>query len=131
MSTPTPTLYHSLSYRHAQAALAFLTKAFGFVAKGVYTAEGDDSRVVHAQMDWPPGGGIMFGTADTDNPGIGHASCYCVTETDADVDRIHQQALALGATSVREPADQDYGGRGCTVADPEGNRWSFGSYRGQ
>ncbi len=25
--------------------------------------------------------------------------------------------------------DQDYGGRGGSVADPEGNHWSFGSYQ--
>jgi uncharacterized glyoxalase superfamily protein PhnB len=26
--------------------------------------------------------------------------------------------------------DTDYGSRGFTVRDPEGNTWSFGSYRG-
>jgi uncharacterized glyoxalase superfamily protein PhnB len=30
---------------------------------------------------------------------------------------------------VREPVDQDYGGRGCTLADADGNLWSFGTYR--
>jgi uncharacterized glyoxalase superfamily protein PhnB len=25
--------------------------------------------------------------------------------------------------------DQDYGGRGGSVTDPEGNHWSFGSYQ--
>jgi uncharacterized glyoxalase superfamily protein PhnB len=25
--------------------------------------------------------------------------------------------------------DQDYGGRGGTVQDPEGNSWSFGDYQ--
>jgi uncharacterized glyoxalase superfamily protein PhnB len=134
-STPPPTVWHSLSYRDADAAIEFLTNAFGFVAKAVYRDEADPSIVVHAQLDWPPGGGIMFGS---ERPGgtaadskAGQAQCYCVTETDADVDRIHEQALALGAKSLRDPVDQDYDGRGCTVADPEGNRWSFGSYRGE
>jgi len=27
--------------------------------------------------------------------------------------------------------DQDYGGRGGSVEDPEGNHWSFGSYQPQ
>ena len=27
---------------------------------------------------------------------------------------------------ARDMVDQDYGGRGGTVADPEGNQWSFG-----
>jgi uncharacterized glyoxalase superfamily protein PhnB len=126
---PAPTVWLSLGYRDAPAAIEFLTTAFGFRAKGVYSDQADPSRVLHAQLDWPPGGGVMLGSTD---PGeeVGHGRCYCVTETDADVDRIYKQAMALGASSVREPVDQDYGGRGCTVADPEGNRWSFGSYRG-
>jgi uncharacterized glyoxalase superfamily protein PhnB len=130
-----PTVFHSLSYVDAPAAVRFLSAAFGFVAKGVYTDPGDASRVVHAQMDWPPGGGIMFGSARPEDPcwvdTTGHAQCYCVTETDADVDRIHDQAVAAGATSMRPPEDQPYGGRGCSLRDPEGNQWSFGSYRGE
>lgn len=29
----------------------------------------------------------------------------------------------------RRPIDQDHGGRGGSVLDPEGNHWSFGSYQ--
>jgi uncharacterized glyoxalase superfamily protein PhnB len=136
MSEPrTPTVFHSLSYADAPAAAKFLTAAFGFVSKGVHTDPDDPDRVVHAQMDWPPGGGIMFGSAGGGDgsrvDSAGHAQCYCVTETDEDVDRIYEQAMAAGATSVRPPEDQGYGGRGCTLRDPEGNQWSFGSYRGE
>ncbi|MGH3448870.1 MAG: VOC family protein [Nocardioidaceae bacterium] len=46
------------------------------------------------------------------------------------VDAVFAQALAAGATAVREPTDQDYGGRNCVLRDPEGNQWSFGSYHG-
>ena len=28
------------------------------------------------------------------------------------------------------PSDQDYGGRSASVADPEGNQYSIGSYAG-
>ena len=128
-----PTVFHSLSYRDAPAAVDFLTTGFGFVARGVYTD--DASRIVHAQLDWPPGGSIMLGSAgrhdDSWVDGAGHGQCYCVTETDADVDRVFERAVAAGATVVRPPEDQDYGGRGCTLRDPEGNQWSFGSYRGE
>ena len=38
-----------------------------------------------------------------------------------------------GATQLesdeRELVDQEYGGRGGSVADPEGNHWSFGDYQ--
>jgi uncharacterized glyoxalase superfamily protein PhnB len=27
--------------------------------------------------------------------------------------------------------DEDYGSRGFTVSDPEGNLWSFGTYAGE
>jgi uncharacterized glyoxalase superfamily protein PhnB len=131
----TPTVFHSLSYLDAPAAAEFLAAAFGFVAKGVHTDPDDPSRVVHAQMDWPPGGGIMFGSSGRHDESwvdsTGRAQCYCVTETDEDVDAIYARAIAAGATSVRAPEDQDYGGRGCTLRDPEGNQWSFGSYRGE
>jgi uncharacterized glyoxalase superfamily protein PhnB len=132
-----PTVFHSLSYADAPAAVEFLAAAFGFVANGVYTDETDPTLVVHAQMDWPPGGGIMLGSSRNragDEAWVdstGRSQCYCVTETDEDVDRIHAQAVAAGATSVRAPEDQGYGGRGCTLRDPEGNQWSFGSYRGE
>lgn len=72
----------------------------------------------------------MLGSSD-DAEAIGRAQAYLVLPADADVDRVHAQALAHGATTVREPADMDYGGRGSTVADAEGNQWSLGSYRGE
>jgi uncharacterized glyoxalase superfamily protein PhnB len=128
-------VWHSLSYKDAPAAIEFLTQAFGFVAKGVFTDPEDPSVVVHAQLAWPPGGGVMLGSAGRRGEdwvdSAGHGQCYCVTETDEDVDRIYDKAMALGAMSLRAPEDQDYGGRGCTVRDPEGNQWSFGSYRGE
>ena len=38
------------------------------------------------------------------------------------------RATAAGAEVVMPCVDQDYGGRGFTVRDPEGVLWSFGSY---
>jgi uncharacterized glyoxalase superfamily protein PhnB len=32
---------------------------------------------------------------------------------------------------VRDLWDADYGSRGCSARDPEGNIWSFGTYRGE
>jgi PhnB protein len=40
-----------------------------------------------------------------------------------DVDARYKLALAEGATSVREPADQFYGDRTAGVRDPSGNTW--------
>lgn len=130
-NVPAPTVWHSLSYDDAPAAIELLTTAFGFVATAVYHDEGDPAKVAHAQLDWPPGGGIMLGSAPRAEgwPDIrGKASAYCVTD---DVDAVYARAVAAGVTVLRELRDEDYGGRGFTVLDPEGNQWSFGSYRGQ
>jgi uncharacterized glyoxalase superfamily protein PhnB len=58
----------------------------------------------------------------------GKASAYCVT---TDPDAVYERALAAGVTVLREIRDEDYGGRGFSVLDPEGNQWSFGSYPGE
>jgi uncharacterized glyoxalase superfamily protein PhnB len=123
-----------LSYDDAQAAIEFLTSAFGFVAKAVYYGDDAQTRVVHAQLDWPPGGGIMLGSTPRPEgwPDVqGAASAYCVVDTDAAVDELFARATAAGARVLRPPTDEDYGGRDCVVLDPEGNQWSFGSYRGE
>ena len=88
-------------------------------------------RVHHAELSWPPGGGIMLGTAKgADDPWPlrpGSFDCYVVTD---DVDKLHERAVAAGAEIVRAPFDTDYGSRDFTARDPEGNLWAFGTYRG-
>jgi uncharacterized glyoxalase superfamily protein PhnB len=45
------------------------------------------------------------------------------------VDAHHERAVGAGAEIVRALADTDYGSREYSARDPEGNVWSFGSYR--
>ena len=40
------------------------------------------------------------------------------------------RAVAAGATIVRGLRYEEYGSRGFSAADPEGNLWSFGTYAG-
>lgn len=130
----TPTVWHCLAYRDAGAGLRFLVDGLGFERRAVYSDPDDASLVVHAELRWPHGGGVMLGSVKTGGPGPQHpgtAAAYCVTATDEEVDRLHERALAHGATTLAAPEDMPYGGRGSTVADPEGNRWSLGSYRGE
>ncbi|NNG35319.1 VOC family protein [Nakamurella aerolata] len=150
------TLFHVLAYADVNRGIAFL-EAVGFTRAAIYTdGDGADAVVVHAQYNWRDTGGVMFGqqrprttdtgdtadTADTADPagtpdtagfvdGVGRAQCYCVVETDADVDRVHAAAIAAGGRSVQAPNNPDYGGRECTVRDAEGNQWSFGTYQGE
>jgi uncharacterized glyoxalase superfamily protein PhnB len=46
-----------------------------------------------------------------------------------DPDSLHARARDAGAEIVMEPTDQDYGSRDFIASDPEGNLWSFGTYR--
>jgi uncharacterized glyoxalase superfamily protein PhnB len=45
------------------------------------------------------------------------------------VDDHFERAVATGATVVFPPEDTEWGTRRYRVLDPEGNEWSFGSYR--
>jgi uncharacterized glyoxalase superfamily protein PhnB len=117
-----------LEYRDAHAAIDFLERAFGFERAQVH--EDDAGAVVHAELRYgdalimigsfaEPGGG-RFG----DRTGNGWS--YVVVE---DADAHHDRARAAGAEIVRELEDQDYGSRDYSARDPEGNLWSFGTYR--
>lgn len=121
-----------LTYRDARAAIAFLTKAFGFEERAVYAREDDPSIVEHAELRWPLGGGVMLGTAGKDDSPFGRRepgndSVYVVCD---DPDALFERATETAAEVVRGLRDEDYGSRGFTVRDPEGNLWSFGTYAG-
>jgi uncharacterized glyoxalase superfamily protein PhnB len=47
-----------------------------------------------------------------------------------DPDALHQQVVAAGGDVETGLHDTDYGSRDFRVRDPEGNHWSFGTYRG-
>src|ERR1044072_1395445 len=123
------TVIPALQYRDARAAIAFLTRAFGFAEKAGY--DGPDGSVAHAELTLGNGMVMLGSVKDTDYSkllvrpdapvGVPH-SLFCVV-TDADAD--FAQAKAAGATIVREPVTQDYGGRDYTAKDIEGHVWTF------
>ena len=128
-----PSIWPTLIYADARAAIAFLETAFGFETKLVVPNESDDSVVEHCQMSGPEGGGIMLGTANRpDNKfsqrPTGASSVYVVT---SDPDALYDRAVAAGAEVFHELEDQDYGSRDFSIKDFEGNIWSFGTYTGE
>ena len=72
MATTTrhPTVWPVLSYRDARG-FDFLAKAFGFEGAPPTRAEDDPSIIEHAEMRWPLGGGVMFGSAGKDDSPFG------------------------------------------------------------
>src|SRR6266851_2324990 len=45
-----------------------------------------------------------------------------------DIDAVYKKALAAGATSLREPANQFYGDRNAQVIDPSGHLWDISTH---
>ena len=131
LQPPAPQVWPTLRAHDARGLIKFLIDAFGFEETVVY---GDGDRVEHAQLSWPLGGGIMLGSAreagEDDHWPVkpGSFGAYVVTD---DPDAVYAKATAVGAKILMEPHDTDYGSRDFAAGDPEGNRWSFGTYRGE
>jgi uncharacterized glyoxalase superfamily protein PhnB len=127
--TPSPQVWPTLRAADARALIRFLVDVFGFEETAVY---GDGDLVHHAQLSWPLGGGIMLGSDRTDGsvwslrPGM--FGCYVVCD---DPDGLYERAKAAGVEFIEDLNETDYGSRGFAVRDPEGNLWSFGTYRGE
>ncbi|WP_155054891.1 VOC family protein [Streptomyces blattellae] len=123
-----PSIYPTVLYADAQAAIRQLTEAFGFTELSVY--EGESGIVAHAELV-QGNGGVMLGSKgrggrfDELMKDAGPAGVYVVVD---DVDAHHQRAVDHGAEILMPPTDQDYGSRDYMARDLEGNIWSFGTY---
>lgn len=121
-----------LNYDDAPAALDWLTEAFGFERTEVH--EGENGKIVHAEMRFADGL-IMLGSAGRNELGMKTAKelgavnqgIYAIVDDGIDVH--YERAVAAGAEIVLPLHDTDYGSREYVVRDPEGNLWSFGTYR--
>jgi uncharacterized glyoxalase superfamily protein PhnB len=121
------TVYPVLKCNDAHAAIEFLERAFGFERLRVY--EGEGGGVVHGELRIGDDVVLVSSTGQGDprfDQGAGRASLYLVVD---DPDARYQRAKEAGAGIERELEDQDYGSREFTARDPEGNLWSFGTYR--
>ena len=122
----------TLRYKDANAAIEFLTKAFGFEEHQVVRGEND--VVQHAELVFREGM-VMLGSVQkteygdlvttVDKAGKPTTGLYVIVE---DVKAHAAQAEAAGAKILMPLTAQDYGGTDYTCADPEGNVWSFGDY---
>jgi uncharacterized glyoxalase superfamily protein PhnB len=120
-------IYPVLKYQDARAAIDFLEKAFGLERHAVY--DGENGGVAHAELSFGSEM-VMLGSSaegrELFNQAAGSYSLYLVVD---DPDAHHDRAKEAGAEIVLGLKDEDYGSRGYTARDPEGNLWSFGTYR--
>ena len=126
MSDRAPAVIPSLRYRDAKAAIDWLANAFGFERRAVYE---DGGLVVHAELTYDDGMIMLGSEREGDEVYGGHAGQSWIYVAVRDPDAHHDRAKAAGAEIIRELADQDYGSRDYSARDPEGNIWSFGTYR--
>ena len=112
-----------LLYEDAEAAVEFVTRAFGFreVDRAVGAAGG-----LHVELEGPSGGQLYLGQPPAGYEGpakVGQTSLVHVLVED--VDAHHERAKAAGATIVEELVDTPFGHRRYTCDDPQGHEWSF------
>lgn len=137
MLDPTlPAAIPMISYEDAQAAIAWLTQAFGFVESSRMTD--DDGRVVHAELRL--GAAVIFVASPTSayqSPNRHAEQCAVFREWQTspwvidgvlifvdDVDAHFNQAKAAGATMLSMLED-GFPARRYRVKDIEGHRWMF------
>ena len=120
------TVFPTLTFRDARSAIGWLERVLDAEPLAVY--EDDDGHVVHAEIRIGESV-LMAGDARPGSratpPGV--SVVYVVVP---DADAAYERARAAGA-EVTEPVDQSYGSRDITVTDPDGNRWSLGTYAGE
>ena len=122
----------TLRYNNCRAMITWLVNVFGMYPSLI--VEDDQGGIAHAQL-MLGGGMVMLGQARDDAFGrlqqhpetLGSVtqSPYVIVD---DVDAVCDRARAAGAEIVVEPQDEDYGGRSCSIRDPEQHLWNVGTY---
>jgi uncharacterized glyoxalase superfamily protein PhnB len=122
---PIPEGYHSVTpylvVNGASNLIDFMKQALG--AEERMRMPQPDGKIGHAEMIIADSV-IMLSDATAEFPPMPAMIHLYVEDTDA----VYRRALASGATSVREPADQFYGDRSAGVKDAFGNHWHFATH---
>ena len=128
---PAPQVWPTLQAHDALALIDFYVETFGFLRTAVY-ADGADRRPRPARLAGgrrhharQPQAGRASGP-----PSPGTLAAYAVTDHVEELWRRVRARAGSDASPDRWPRT-DYGSREFAVRDPEGNQWSFGTYRGE
>lgn len=122
-------IWPGLTYDDALAAREWM-RGLGFDEGHCYPDEKDPSLVHHSEMLWPEGGRVMVSSRARDSKFAGDRGAQSLYVVCDDPDAAFAKAEQLGAEVVQGLRDEDYGSRGFSIRDVEGNIWSFGTYAG-
>ena len=124
MPNPVPPGYTTvtpyLCVSDAAKLIDFLKQAFD--AQLLFKMDGPGGRIMHAEMT------IGDSRIMLAQPAPGQETHAMIHLYLPDVDAFYARAIAAGATSVREPADQFYGDRSGGVRDQFGNQWYIATH---
>ncbi len=116
-----------LIIRGARKAIDFYQRAFGAVE--LFRLDGPDDTIAHAEIKIGSSPVMLAdGMPDYPDPLTLGGSTVSFMVYVPDVDAAFARAIAAGATVKRPVADQFYGDRTGTLADPFGHVWSLGTH---
>jgi PhnB protein len=105
----------------AEPVIGFLKRAFGAQELGKYASP--DGVIHHAEIRV---GDSVVEMGEAHGPYQPMQSMFYMYVPDCDA--VYKRALAAGAKSIQEPADQSYGDRTAAVTDSFGNTWYIGTH---
>lgn len=115
----------------AAEAIDFYCTLFGGTER--MRIPGPDDTVGHAEVQI--GDGLLMVSDEFTEMGVvsprnsgATGSSYSLSLYVDDVDGVFAKALEMGATGLREPADQFYGDRSGQFLDPWGHRWAVATH---
>src|SRR5439155_23359123 len=122
-----PTITPMLVYEDPEAAIHWLSTAFGFEI-GLTLRDGD-GKINHAELHLGDAlimAGPPYDLVNSASPRAlaDHITAQFYVYVD-NVDAHHERARAAGARIIAGPADQGYGDRTYRAIDIEGQRWIF------
>ena len=122
---PRPPGHHNITpafiVPNAAKAIEFIQRAFGGEVVDRY--DGPNGAVFHAEVRVGDSVVMLGDSGNGHDPMPAALSLY--VDTGEAVDTTYKRALAAGATSVTEPANQFYGYRSATIKDVTGNKWTI------
>lgn len=116
---PIPEGYHTITpflvVKDARKLIEFMKKAFDAEVKHISE---NDGVVMHGEVKI--GNSILMIAEENVNAPASSTGLYLYVN---DTDAMYKKAIAAGAASIMEPADQFYGDRNAGVKDFAGNSW--------